>query len=112
MQDELQDLIDQMEGVLDAPKARAIYESGFQNVYMISKAKPVAIMKALQKMLVVKRQYADDLKDIFLKKGAEQTFSTLAQAEEIVRAAKLVQKRRRKVKKTMMKAKVKAQQER
>jgi len=44
-----------MEGVLDAPKARAIYESGYQSVYMISKAKPVAIMKALQKTLVVKR---------------------------------------------------------
>ena len=47
VQDELQDLIDQMDGILDAPKARAIYEAGFQTVYMISKAKPVAIMKAL-----------------------------------------------------------------
>ena len=36
-----------MEGILDAPKARAIYEAGFSTVYMISKAKPVAIMKAL-----------------------------------------------------------------
>ena len=44
-----------MNGVLDAPKARAIYESGLSTVYMISKAKPVAIMKALQKTLVVQR---------------------------------------------------------
>ena len=36
-----------MDGVLDVPKARAIYEAGFSNVYMVSKAKPVAIMKAL-----------------------------------------------------------------
>ena len=93
-----------MEGVLDVGKARAIYEAGFSNVYMISKAKPVAIMKALQKTLVVKRQFADNLKEIFLKTGAEKSFSTLTQAEQIVQAAKVVQRRRRRVKLTMQKA--------
>ena len=58
-------------------------------------------MKALQKTLVVKRQFSDNLKDIFLKTGAEKSFSTLAQAEKIVMAAKTVQRRRRKVKMTM-----------
>ena len=104
VQDELQDLIDQLQGVIDAPKARAIYEAGFSSVYMISKAKPVAIMKALQKTLVVKRQFSEDLKEIFLKSGAEKNFSTLKQAEIIVLAAKIVQKRRRRVKLSMRKA--------
>ena len=44
-----------MDGLLDAPKARAIYEAGFSTVYMVSKAKPLAIFKALQKKLVSKR---------------------------------------------------------
>lgn len=73
-----------MEGILDAPKARAIYEAGFDNCYKISKAKPVAIMKALQKTLVVKRQFSEDLKEIFLKSGAEKSYSTLEQADKIV----------------------------
>ena len=90
--------------MIDAPKARAIYEAGFSSVYMISKAKPVAIMKALQKTLVVKRQFSEDLKEIFLKSGAEKNFSTLKQAEIIVLAAKIVQKRRRRVKLSMRKA--------
>jgi hypothetical protein len=37
----------QLEGMLDAPRARAIYESGYTSVYLVAKAKPVAIMKAL-----------------------------------------------------------------
>lgn len=41
--------------LLDPAKARAIYESGFTSVWHVSKAKPIAIMKALQKTLVVKR---------------------------------------------------------
>lgn len=40
---------------MDAPKARAIYEAGFSSVYHIAKAKPIDIMKALQRTLVVKR---------------------------------------------------------
>jgi len=36
-----------LSGILDAPKARAIYESGYTSVYLVAKAKPVAIMKAL-----------------------------------------------------------------
>jgi hypothetical protein len=68
VQEELQELIDQMKemAILDAAKARAIYESGYTSVWHISKAKPVAIMKALQKTLVVKRQYSEDLREIFL----------------------------------------------
>lgn len=57
VQEELQELIDSMKeaALLDAAKARAIYESGFTSVWHISKSKPIAIMKALQKTLVVKR---------------------------------------------------------
>ena len=55
VQEELEELISQMDGILDAPKARAIYEAGYSTVYMISKTKPVNIMKALQKQLVTKR---------------------------------------------------------
>ena len=55
VQEELEELISQMDGLLDAPKARAIYEAGFSTVYMVSKAKPLAIFKALQKKLVSKR---------------------------------------------------------
>ena len=33
--------------ILDAAKARAIYESGYTSVWHISKAKPVAIMKVV-----------------------------------------------------------------
>lgn len=67
--------------LLDPAKARAIYESGFTSVWHVSKAKPIAIMKALQKTLVVKRQYSEDLREIFLSSGAEQNYATLAQAE-------------------------------
>ena len=104
VQDELQELIEQMDGVLDAPKARSIYEAGYQSVYLISKAKPVAIMKALARTLVVKRQFADNLREVFLKTGAEKDFATLHKAEQIVDAAKVVQKRRRKIKLTMKRA--------
>lgn len=49
VQDELKELIDSMKEmtILDAAKARAIYESGYTTVWHISKAKPIAIMKAL-----------------------------------------------------------------
>ena len=57
--------------ILDPKKARAIYESGYTSVWHISKAKPVLIMKALQKTLVVKRQYSEDLREIFLQSGVE-----------------------------------------
>ena len=79
VQEELQELIDSMAemAILDAGKARAIYESGYTTVWHISKAKPAAIMKALQKTLVVKRQYSEDLREIFLQSGAEQNFATL-----------------------------------
>ena len=60
-----------MDGLLDAPKARAIYEAGFSTVYMVSKAKPLAIFKALQKKLVSKRQFSHDLREIFLESGIE-----------------------------------------
>ena len=56
IQEELEELIVELEDVrIDAPKARAIYEAGFSTVYHISKAKPIDIMKALQRVLVVKR---------------------------------------------------------
>ena len=44
-----------MNGFLDPPKARAIYEAGYSTVYMVSKAKPGSILKALQKQLIQKR---------------------------------------------------------
>ena len=69
VQEELEELVLELTEIkLDAPKARAIYEAGFSTVYHISKAKPIDIMKALQKTLVVKRQFSEDLTDIF-KKG-------------------------------------------
>jgi hypothetical protein len=37
---------------MDISRARAIYESGFVNIYSISKARPLDIFKALQKTLV------------------------------------------------------------
>lgn len=40
---------------LDAPKARAIYEAGFTSIYHVSKARPIDILKALQKTLVSQR---------------------------------------------------------
>ncbi len=40
---------------LDAAKARAIYEMGFRSIYHVSKARPVDILKALQKTLVTQR---------------------------------------------------------
>jgi hypothetical protein len=43
---------------LDAPKARAIFEAGFISIYNISKARPIDIMKALQKTLIIKRQFS------------------------------------------------------
>jgi len=65
VQDELLELIAGIE--LDQHQARAIYESGYTSVWLVSKAKPINIMKALQKTLVVKRQYSDNLEEIFLK---------------------------------------------
>ena len=47
VQEELEELLLALGGLLDAPKARAIYESGYTSVYLVAKAKPVAIMKAL-----------------------------------------------------------------
>lgn len=105
VQEELEELILELQDIqIDAPKARAIYEAGFSTVYHISKAKPIDIMKALQRVLVVKRQYSNDLADYFKKgqsdldvggdnhKGYE--FATLSIAEEIIDAAKKVMKRR------------------
>ena len=47
VQEELQELIESMNGIhIDAAKARAIYESGYTTVWHISKAKPIAIMRA------------------------------------------------------------------
>ena len=45
-----------------------------------------------------------------MKTGAEKSFSTLTQAEQIVQAAKVVQRRRRRVKLTMQKAQIKVRQ--
>ena len=105
IQEELEELIIELEDVrIDAPKARAIYEAGFSTVYHISKAKPIEIMKALQRVLVVQRQFSNDLSDYF-KKGQSDLdvggdddrgyqFATLSNAESIINAAKKVMKRR------------------
>jgi hypothetical protein len=50
----------------------------------VAKAKPVAIMKALQRTMVVKRQFSEDLKEIFLSSGVEKNYATLSNAELIV----------------------------
>jgi hypothetical protein len=78
--------------LLDPVKARALFESGYISIWHISKAKPIAIMKALQKTLVVKRQFSQDLSEIFLQSGVEQQFATLGQAEAIITAAKKIMK--------------------
>ena len=51
-------------------------------------------MKALQKTLVVKRQYSEDLKEIFMSSGVEQQYATLGQAENIIKTAKSIMKSR------------------
>ena len=51
--EELEDLLELAQ--LDVAKARAIYEAGFTSVYHISKARPMDIMKALQKTLITQR---------------------------------------------------------
>jgi hypothetical protein len=84
-------------GILDPAKARAIYETGYTSVYLVSKAKPVAIMKALQRTMVVKRQYSEDVKELFLRSAAEKNYATLANAEMIVNEAKRIQRKRRKL---------------
>jgi len=86
-----------LDGILDAAKARAIYEAGYSTIYHVSKAKPVQIMKALQKTMATRRQFSEDLSEIFLQSGVEKTYATLAQAEQIVCAAKKIRKRQRKV---------------
>ena len=59
--EELEELIDEINNInniqkdsnrdqqklIDAPKARAIYEAGYTSIYLVSKARPVDIMKAL-----------------------------------------------------------------
>ncbi len=85
MQDELLELIAGIE--LDQHQARAIYESGYTSVWLVSKAKPINIMKALQKTLVVKRQYSDNLEEIFLKQSSFE-HATLTKAQTIVNKAK------------------------
>ena len=109
IQEELEELIEELTDVeIDPPKARAIYEAGFTSVYHISKAKPIDIMKALQRTLVVKRQFSDDLADIFTKGCEDYGFATLARAEQIINAAKIVMKRRylQKAREVMQKNKI------
>jgi hypothetical protein len=53
--EELEELLEL--DIIDAPKARAIYEAGFRSVYHVSKARPKEIMQALQKTLVAQRQF-------------------------------------------------------
>jgi len=52
VQEELEELVSDLDG-LDPKKARAIYEAGFSTTYHISKARPLDILKALQKTLLV-----------------------------------------------------------
>jgi len=85
VQDELLELITDIG--LNQHQARAIYESGYTNVWLVSKAKPINIMKALQKTLVVKRQYSDNLEEIFLKQSSFE-HATLAKSQAIVNNAK------------------------
>jgi len=78
VQEELEELLEELGGILDAPKARALYDAGYSSVYLVAKAKPASIMKALQKTLVTKRQFSEDLKEIFLCSGAESNFASLS----------------------------------
>jgi hypothetical protein len=65
---------------LDPSKARALYESGFSSVYHISRAKPIDIMKALQRTLVAKRQFSNDLSELF-KGTNEENITSLSNSE-------------------------------
>ena len=47
VQEELEELVSNLNGTLDAPRARALYDAGYASIYLLSKAKPVLIMKAL-----------------------------------------------------------------
>ena len=56
VQEELEELVIELADIgLDTRKARAIYEAGYSSVYHISKARPLDILKALQKTMVVQR---------------------------------------------------------
>jgi hypothetical protein len=43
---------------VDPPQARAIFEAGFTSIYHVSKARPLDILKALQKTLVSQRLFS------------------------------------------------------
>ena len=99
VQDELQELVEELKEVkMDTRKARAIYEQGYSTVYAISKAKAMAIMKCLQKTLVISQQFSTNFDNLF-KQGAldvnsaNNDFPTLQKAEEIINGAKKVRKR-------------------
>lgn len=56
IQEELEELVSELSDIgLDAARARAIYEGGFSCVYHISRARPLDILKALQRTLVIQR---------------------------------------------------------
>eukprot|EP00347_Sterkiella_histriomuscorum_P009671 403340318 len=86
VQEELEELLQL--SVIDAPKARAIYESGFTSIYHISKARPMDILKALQKTLIIQRQFSTDMEDLFKQGTTEHSSATISKAEEIIQAAK------------------------
>ena len=44
--------------------------------------------------MVVKRQFSQDLKEIFLQSGVEKNYATLSNSELIVNEAKKIQKKR------------------
>lgn len=57
IQEELEELVNELDS-LDPAKARAIYEAGYSSVYLISKARPLDILKAVQKSMSMHRQYS------------------------------------------------------
>lgn len=93
-----------MVGLVDTRKARAMFEAGYTNVYAISKAKPVDIMKALQRTLFTSSQQYSAALTSELVQGKQQPsglsaanqsgLATLTGAQEIIQAAKTVMKRR------------------
>ncbi|CDW80348.1 dna polymerase theta-like [Stylonychia lemnae] len=103
IQEELEELLQvkqffekciQIKNVIDVPKARAIYEAGFTSTYHISKARPADIMKALQKTLVIQRQYSSNIEEMFKVGTTEHSSATITKAEEIIEAAKSIQRKK------------------
>ena len=52
---------------IDISEARAIFEAGFTEMRLLSKAKAIQIYKSLQSAFIPEKQYSGDIKDYLFK---------------------------------------------